>query len=118
MQFQARCFPRDWRSITRTEGVALSPRARNHWRFSLGTFFLGVTGAAILCAVLPYPNVAFYSLLALFFLAAVVARFGPLNGRQFWFWFSLCGWAYILLGSFVLEAVEAGIQTNVWDWLK
>ena len=39
--------------------------------------------------------------------------------RAFWFWFSLCGWSYVVLGVSLLEAVEG---TTFWqstrDWLQ
>lgn len=87
----------------------------NHWQFSLATLLLSTSGIAVVCAVLPYPYAAFYALVAFFFLAAVLARFGPADARGFWFWFSLCGWIYVVLGASLLEAVET---TAFWHWTR
>ena len=96
----------------------MSASEKSHWRFSLAALLLGVSGVAVVCVVLPYPYVAFYSLLTLFFLAAIVARFGPSYATRLWFWFSLWGWTYILLGSSLGELVESSAQwTYLREWL-
>ena len=98
-----------------------APRARmkRQWQFSLASLLLTMLAVAVACAVFPYPRTAFYTLLALLCLAAVLARFGPTRARAFWFWFSLCGWSYVVLGVSLLEAVEG---TTFWhstrDWLQ
>ena len=93
--------------------------AKSHWRFSLRTLLLTVSGIAVICAVLPYPGMAFYSLIAFFILAAVLARFGPPHSKRFWFWFALCGWVYLLLSVSLLESFESSAQ---WDsareWIR
>jgi len=92
---------------------------KRQWQFSLASLLLTMLAVAVACAVFPYPRTAFYTLLAFLCLAAVLARFGPTRARAFWFWFSLCGWSYVVLGASLLEAVEA---TTFWrgtrDWLQ
>jgi hypothetical protein len=92
---------------------------KRQWQFSLASLLLTMLAVAVACAVFPYPRTAFYTLLAFLCLAAVLARFGPTRARAFWFWFSLCGWSYVVLGVSLLEAVEG---TTFWhstrDWLQ
>ncbi len=56
-----------------------------------------MTGIGIAIVVLPYPYVAYGTLIASLFCAAVLSRFGPQNSRSFWRWFSCSGWLTILL---------------------
>ncbi len=104
-----------WDAARRTLGVNM----KQPWQFSLASLLLGMTAVAVACAVLPYPHAAFYTLCAAFFLAAILARSGPLRARPFWFWFSLLGWSAILLGGPLLEALE---RTTCWiavrGWLE
>ena len=96
----------------------MSRAHQTYWRFSLSALFVSVTAVAIICAVLPYPYVAFYSLLSWFFLASIAARFGPVGKRTFWFWFALYGWSYILLSTPFLEAVDSSATWDrVHQWL-
>lgn len=89
------------------------------WQFSLASLLLTMLAASVACAVFPYPRTAFYTLLAVLCLTAVLARFGPTRARVFWFWFSVCGWSYVALGVSLLEAVEG---TTFWHstraWLQ
>ena len=78
-----------------------------------------VTVVAVLCSLLPYPFLAYYSLLPLIFFAAVLARFGPVSGRQFWFWFSLCGLGCMLVGASVWEGTEGSRHwRTLRQWLR
>ena len=76
-------------------------------RFSLATLFCMVTGVAVVLGLAPRPMVGFYALLGFFFVATLLARFGPTPSRRFWFWFAICGWLYVLLSIPLLESVES-----------
>ena len=92
---------------------------KRQWQFSLASLMLTMLAVAVAFAVLPYPRTAFYTLLAFLCLAAVLTRFGPSRARAFWFWFSLCGWSYVVFGVSLLDAAE---RTTLWhstrDWLQ
>ena len=92
---------------------------KNHRQFSLASLFIGTLSVAVICAALPYPHAMFYAVLAFFFFAAILARFGPTGARAFWFWFSLCGWIYVVSGISLLDAVErAAWWGSIRDWLQ
>lgn len=83
----------------------------HHRQFSLATLLLGTTGVGVAFALLPYPFVAFYVLLAFFFCTAILSRIGPVEARSFWRWFSFSGWLYVFLGPALLDAIE---MTAFW----
>lgn len=91
------------------------PPYRTSWRFSLATLFAAIFAAGVCCTVLPYPFVAFYSVITLLVLTSAAARNGPAEQRLFWFWFSLAGWTYILVGMALLEYWES---TATWHSLR
>jgi hypothetical protein len=88
-------------------------------QFSLATLMLGTTCVAGLFAVLPYPFVAYYLLLILFFTAAVLYRIGPVEARSFWRWFAACGWLYVILH---IENHDLTESSSLWlsmrTWLE
>jgi len=92
---------------------------KRRWQFSLASLLLCMSAVAVACAVVPHPYAAFYTLCAILCLAAVLARFGPTGTRAFWFWFSLWGWAWVLVGTPLLEVVDASaFWHSARDWLR
>jgi hypothetical protein len=94
-------------------------RMKPYQQFSLSTLMLGTTCVAVAFGVLPYPFVAYYLLLTLFFTAAILFRIGPVESRSFSWWFAACGWLYVFLGVSLLELFE---RTSLWfsirNWLE
>ncbi len=92
---------------------------RSNQQFSLAAVMLGTTCIAVAFAVLPRPFVAYYLLLTLFFVAAILFRIGPLESRPFWRWFAVCGWLYAFIGISLIEVFES---TSLWfsirSWLE
>ena len=90
---------------------------KNHRQFSLASLLIGTTGVGVAFAILPYPFVAFYVLLAFFFVTAILSRNGPVETRSFWWWFSFSGWLYVVLSISKISNIsflEAFESSSTW----